>query len=375
MDAENDWSGKLVEKARISGIQLFFFLIGFLYGSTSILNAAISAKNDAWLAIILGGAGGALLAAMYVAVALLNPSKTLVEILRDRFGRFAGNVVALLYIWYFIHLASLVFRNFGEFITTATFPETPMAVITGIFAALLVYGINSGVEVMGRVGELFMPFIPLIVIIISLSVLTTCDFMSFLPVLENGINPVLHAAFGFMTFPFGEMVVFLMLFPHLNKRGNMKKIVALSVLFIVALNLFIFFRDVCVLGSDLMYRATFVPHMTSLLIPGINVEPLVDINLLIGGGMKISICIYAAAKALSQVLGIDDYRKLTMAITTFCVVLSIWLYENVLEMFNWAEKVWPYYSIPFQIAIPLLLLILSLKRNVKSSESETLLKK
>lgn len=358
-----------MEKARISSIQLFLLFSGFLYGSTVILNPALSAKNDAWLAIILGGVGGTLLIGIYVSIALLNPSRTLVEILRDRFGKFIGNTVAILYIWYFIHLASLVFRNFGEFIATVTFTKTPMIVVIGIFAALLVYGINSGVEVMGRLSELFVPFIPVTVLIICLSLITTHDFTAFLPMLENGMAPVLNAAFGFITFPCGETVVFLMLFPHLNKKSSMKKVAALSVLFIVALSLLIFIRDINVLGSDLMHRATFVPHLTSLLIPGVNVEPLIDINLLIGGGIKISACIYAAGKALSQVSGIGDYRKLTVAITTFCVVLSIWVYENVLEMFSWAEKVWPYYSVPFQMVIPLLLLILSLRKRAAPSNT------
>ena len=120
-----------------------------------------------------------------------------------------------------------------------------------------------------------------------------------------------------------------------------------------------------------MDRATFIPHLTSQLIPGLNVEPLVDINLLIGGGVKISVCIYAAAKALSQIAGIGDHRKLTGAITTFCVVLSIWEYKNVLELFDWAEKVWPYYSIPFQIIVPLLLLLLSLRKKGKPSNAVT----
>ena len=87
-----------------------------------------------------------------------------------------------------------------------------------------------------------------------------------------------------------------------------------------------------------MTRATFVPHLVSLLIPGLNVEPLVDTNLLIGGGVKISVCIYAAARAVSQVAHIDDYRKLTGAITTFCVVLSLWEYENQIEMSQLGRK-------------------------------------
>ncbi|HQK35676.1 MAG TPA: endospore germination permease [Spirochaetales bacterium] len=361
----------MMEKAKISGIQLSLLFTGFLFGSVIIMNPAISAKNDAWLSIILGGFGGTLLIWIYASIALLNPSKTLVEILQEKLGKILGNTIAILYIWYFIHLASLVFRNFGEFIATVTFPETPMVVVLVIFALILVYSINSGIEVMGRLSELFVPIIPVVAIMVAFALITIHDFSAFMPIMENGIGPVLKAAIEFITFPNGETVVFLMLFPHLNKKENLKKATMLSVLAFIILSLFIFFRDISVLGSDLMFRATFANHLTSLLIPGINVEPLIDINLLIGGGIKISVCIYAAVKALSQVLGISDYRILTAAVTTFCVVLSIWVYENVLEMFSWAEKVWPYYSIPFQIVIPLLLFFLSLRKKFEPSNAKT----
>jgi len=348
-----------MEKTRISSLQLFMILSGFLFGSTVILAPVKGAKNDAWLAVLIGGAGGTLLMGIYAALATLNPSKTLVDILRERLGKVFGNIFAILYIWYFIHLASLVLRDFGEFICTVTFPETPMIVVIGLFAAVLVYVINGGIEVIGRLSELLVPLIPLLVFIISLSVITVHDFTAFLPILENGMIPVLNAAFSFISLPFGETVAFLMLFVHLNEKKKLSKIVLVSAVISTVMGIVVFLRDIFVLGSDLMSRSTFVPHLTSLLIPGLNVEPLVDINLLIGGGVKTSICIYAAAQGICQVAGIEDYRKLTGAIATFCVVLSVWEYENLLEMVNWAEKVWPYYSIPFQIAIPLLLLLLS----------------
>ncbi|MDK2835996.1 MAG: spore germination protein [Thermosediminibacterales bacterium] len=332
-----------MENVKISGIQLFLLIIGFLFGSTSILTPVASAKNDAWLAVIIGGLGGACLVWMYVAIAVLNPSKTLVEILRNRFGKYLGNAIAILYIWYIVHFSALTFRNFGEFIVTVTYPETPMVVIIGIFAALLVYAV------------LFV-----IIIIISLSLITTHDFTAFLPLLENGIKPVLHAAFEFATFPLGEIFVFLMVFPHFNKKiNNLKKIAAFSVIIFILLYLWSIFEYLFVLGKDLLYRANFVPHIIASLIPNSNLEPLIDIYLIIGGGVKISICIYAAAKALSQVFGISDYRKLVTAVTTFSVVLSVWVYENLLEMVEFAQKVWPYYSIPFQIVIPLILLLSS----------------
>jgi len=351
-----------MEKERISSIQMFLLLSGFLFGSTVILAPTTGAKNDAWLAIIIGGVGGIFLMWVYASIALLNPSKNLVDILQEKLGKVIGNIIGIMYAWYFIHLASLVLRDFGEFICTVTFPDTPMVVVIGVFAIVLLYAVNSGVEVLGRVSEVLMIIVPIVISIISISLINVHDLTAFLPVLENGMAPVLGAAFSFIAFPFGETVAFLMLFQHINKKEKLSKVVIVSAILSILIGIFVFFRDISVLGGDLMARSTFIPHITAMFIPGINVEPLIDLNLSIGGGIKIVVCIYAAAKALSQIAGISDYRKLTLAISTFCVVLSIWEYNNILELFNWAEKIWPLYSIPFQIVIPILLLLLSLRK-------------
>lgn len=360
-----------MEKTQISGIQLYLILLGFLFGSSVILTPALGAGRDAWLAMILAGVAGLLLMWVYTTIALLNPSKTLVEILRDKLGKVIGTILSVLYIWYFVHLAALVFRNFGEFICTTTLVETPVAVVMGLFALVLLYAVNSGVEVMGRMSELLVILIPVVAFLISIALITAHDFTAFLPVLENGLSPVIHAAFVNLTFPFGEAVAFLMVFPHLNRMDNLKKVVISSTATSSALAIFVFARDLIALGSDLIARATFIPHLTSLLIPEFNVVPLVDINLLVGGGVKISVCIYAAAKGLSQVTGTHDYRSFSRAVITFCVVLAVWVYENTIEMFGWAEEIWPYYSIPFQIIIPLLLLLLSLRGKNKPSQPNT----
>ena len=102
--------------------------------------------------------------------------------------------------------------------------------------------------------------------------------------------------------------------------------------------------------------------MTARLIPSINIEPLVSLNFFIGGGIKVSVLIFAATYGISQIFKIDNYKPLVLAVTTFIVVLSIWVYSNVFDMFRWASKIYPYYALPFQVIIPIILLGISLLR-------------
>lgn len=45
--------------------------------------------------------------------------------------------------------------------------------------------------------------------------------------------------------------------------------------------------------------------------------------------------------------------------------LSILVYKNIMEQISFAAKVWPVYSLPFEVGIPLLLLTVSFVRGYR----------
>ena len=122
----------------------------------------------------------------------------------------------------FLHLAAIVLRDFGEFSLLVILPTTPLPFIIGSFAALCIYALKKGIEVAARTGEMLIPLIPLASLVVTLGVVRIFDFSNIKPVLVNGIKPVLKAGFGVLTFPFGETIVFLMIFPLLRKAAYAK---------------------------------------------------------------------------------------------------------------------------------------------------------
>ncbi|MBZ4646965.1 MAG: spore germination protein [Petroclostridium sp.] len=349
----------MVKDVKISSIQLSFLIMGFILGSTAIVNPAAGARQDSWLAYIIGWAGGFILIGIYVHISILNVSKTLIEILKENFGKVLGSITAILYIWYFIHLAALVLRNFGEYMVTVIYPETPITFIMMCVALLIAYAVKNGLEVVARTSELFVPLLPVTIIFIFFLLIGEYDINNFLPFLENGLEPVLKTAFSVLSFPFGETVVFLMVFPCLNKRENIIKVSYLSVTIMGLITLNVILRFLLALGPDMFTRNFFPAQLTAELIPNVNVDPLIGINLLIGGGVKISVCLYAAVMGIAQLFNLDDYKPFVLPAVAIVVTLSLWVYDNLFEMFRWATDIWPYYSIPFQILIPLLLLMVS----------------
>lgn len=347
-----------MKKVKISRYQLMLLLIGFNYGI--IINPAASAKQDAWLAVIVTTFAAVPIVFLYVYISLLNPGKTLIDILKDYFGKYIGGLVGLFYVWYFVHLAAIVMRNYADFVNIVIFPETPIVFIIISLSLITAYVVRLGLEVMGRAVEIFVPFIPLEVIFVTVLLFASMDLNNWKPFLEYGIGPILKAVQSLISFPVGEIVVFLMIFPAINNRKELLKSSVAAVLLSGSIFLIINLRDLFVLGADMFYRATF-PSATALrLIPNINLDPFYLVATLLGGSIKVTVCIYAATVALAQIFNIEDYKPFVYPMVAFMIALSIWLYDSLFELIDWSINNYFYYSFPFEFIIPVILLIITL---------------
>ncbi|MCK4258527.1 MAG: GerAB/ArcD/ProY family transporter [Halanaerobiales bacterium] len=167
------------------------------------------------------------------------------------------------------------------------------------------------------------------------SLIGVYDLNNLFPVLERGILPVLNAAFGIVSFSFGEVIVFLMIFPNVNNKKNIVKISYLSFLIAGGLLFMITLRNIFVLGSDLLLRGVYPSFLSTKLFPVIDIDPFVAVDLLIAGVVKISVFMYGAVVGLIQIFNLDDYKLFILPISTIIVGLSIWVFDNVFEMQNW----------------------------------------
>jgi spore germination protein KB len=345
-------------------------MIGFMFVSRSLHSLAVGAKKDAWMVLILSWVGGIVLITMYTEIARRNAGKSLVGILTENFGKVLGAITALMYCWYFTFMTSLIFLNFGQFMVITVFPETPLSIILALFALAVVYPVRCGIEVVGRLSELLVPIMVFPILMLSLGLITSHDFTAFLPMLENGIAPLVKSAFSVTAFPYGETVIFLMIFLYVNKKENIRKDCYLAFGITGFLFLFASFRDLFILGSDLLGRSVYSPNISAKLIPGISIEPLIVVNLLIGA-IKICIAIFASSEIILQLLKIDKKKPIIMIITELSIVMSMWLFTNYFEYVRWVENIWPLVCVPFEIIIPVMLLIISIvkqnKKDLKAS--------
>lgn len=358
----------MIEDVKISKQQLIFMLAVFFLGDFALINPSKGAGQDAWLVFLIGWIGGFLLIGIYSYISILNPGKTLIDILKDSFGKTLGSIIGILYIWYFIHLASLVLRTSGEYMIAVNYPETPLVFINAVYILLLAYAVKKGLEVIGRASEVFTPILIMLVLTTTSLLIGEFNFKNFIPILNKSFGYYLKEGYSVLTFPFGEAVVFLMIFPYLNTKEKLLKTAYTAIFISGIIMIIIMLRDLLVLGPDMLKRNIFPPHSSASLIPGLAIEPFISVNLLISGGGQIVVCMYAALIGITQILDLDDYKPLVHPIAILIVTTSIWIYDDISKMFQIAREIFPFYSIPFQFIFPILILVVSLiKRKSKKA--------
>jgi len=328
----------------------------FVFGSSLVMGSGGQAKNDSWIAVLLAILFSAPVLFMYARILYRHPGKNLYEILEDIFGKYAGKLLSLVFIWFSFHLGSLVLRNFGEFINTVGLPETPAIVPIIVFSLICVLGVKAGIETLARCSSYFITLVMVFTAVIFFFTIPKIDIENLRPVLSNGLKPVLIGAFAAFTFPFCELVIFMGVFDCLKTSKSSYTVYLKALLFGGLVICFISARNVMVLGVESLGN-TYFPSYAAVSRVNIGnfiqrLEVVVAIVFILTGFMKISICLLAAAKGISRLTGIKDYRVLVTPVALLMVNFAYIIYDSIMEMFEWAEDIWPYYAFPFQVIFP-----------------------
>ena len=343
--------------------QCVVMMITFLLGSSLVMGVGKEAGRDAWLAVITGMLFSLPVFFVYCRLLTLNPNKGLYDIIINTFGNIAGKIVVLLYAWYAFHLGAMVTRNFTEFIMIVILNSTPQYVIAIFMSLLAIWAVKAGLEVIARWTVAILPVILLAIIIVTLFFIPYLEPGNIKPVLYNGIKPVLESGFMVFTFPFAEMVLFTVIFGSIKKKSNPYRIFYRSLIIGGSTLLLITVRSLLALGEandSIMYFSSYA-SVRLIRIGNFleRIEVSVAIVFMLSGFVKVCICLLAAAKGAASVLNIGNYRQIAAPIGLLMMVLTVNIYTNTKEMFDWAAKVYPFYAIPFQILIPVIIWIVS----------------
>jgi spore germination protein KB len=364
-----------MEKAKISGSQLFVLVTLFEMGSAILFGLGAEAKQDAWIAVLLGLISGLLLFLVYHRLFLFYPDIPFTSYVQKITGNWIGRFIGFIYIVYFIYQASRILRDFGELLVTTIYTNTPLLVINCLMILTIIYAIHKGFEVIARVGELFFGIIYFMAIIGGVLIVFSglIHLNNLQPVLENGWKPVLTTV-GRQTlnFPFGEMVVLTMLLPYLNNQKKARRI-CLGGMILSGINIIItVVVNIAVLGVDLMIRSPF-PLLNT--ISKIQIADFIErldvffmLYLVIGGFFKITLYFYAAVSGAADLFQFNSHQKLSFPIGLIILFASVTVASNYSEHSIEGGQIIPLFlHFPLQLIIPVTLLCIAYIRNSRNT--------
>lgn len=357
----------VIEKEQISLKQIFAILVlcRILEALTflPIIGAGSyggSAGRDVWISMILAAPMSLVAMGLILYLGKKHKGKSLIEYMQTLLGRLPGRMLGLLYIWFFLQSAAMVLRDIGELFTNTVMIETPILALIIAVSVIVIVVVRGGSEAIGRMAELILPIVLISILFMSILILPEVDLRNFLPVMANGMTPVLISALYALSRQ-TELLILAMTLPYV---ANYTKVAGYAAAAVLASNAFIVLIIIVVGGVFTVFQAD--AHVTfkffsvlRLISIGDFLERIDAIALAIwmgAGVIRASAFIYCTLLGSSQIFNLKDYRSCIVPLLSMAVPLSILLYDNITERVDYVSGSDGPYSLFFLVIIPAFLL-------------------
>lgn len=360
-------------KEKINARQFSILVILYSIGTPIlIIPATVTsiAKQDGWIAALLGVAIGLLLTKLYVTVGNLHTERSLFETIEQVLGKWLGKAVIVTIIFFCLITASEVLFFIGNFMTTQIMQATPIQAINILFAIVVVMGVHMGIETIARSAELLFPVFVLLFLILVVFVSPQIQVERIQPVLEADLKSMVWATMYFASAFTLTPFFLLTLFPgEVDRpkaaskgfyRGTIIAGIALVIIIVLCIT---------VLGTEMTARQTYPSYA---LAKKINVghflqriEIVMAIMWFITIFYRIFIYFYSAVVGMKQLFNLKDYRPLLLPMGFLMVVLSLLVHPNVMHSEEYNRSVWLPYVATYGFYLPVILLIVHAIRRKK----------
>ncbi|WP_044338637.1 GerAB/ArcD/ProY family transporter [Rossellomorea aquimaris] len=352
-----------MNKVSMSTLELCSMMLLFLTGSTIVVGLNFAAMEDSILAVSIEMVFGIILFYFYLLIVKKSSWKEFVPLLEMGFGSFLAKIMAIIFSFYFLYIAARVTNDFAFFTTQILYPDAPNWIATIPFLLVVGYCVMLGIESIARSAVIMTFFSFVILVGLWLLGFFSEEFQAryLLPLFSHGWKPIKSMIFPTgLTFPYGELVVFLVLLPFIANREKIHKVVWIPIVtagFIIMITM------------ELVIGILHAPFANTYYFPFVKAMELVtylDVIehmeiftylLLLGGGfIKVSVFIYAARVVLTQLFDIKHKNWHVLVLMGSVYLFSLHRSGDIAEHLYVGLKLVPYYlHIPIQFILPFLL--------------------
>ncbi len=355
--------------------QLAFGIATFIGGSSlfTIFITQITFQ-DSWFSVLLSLLLS--LAVFWIYACLMHrfPQRGLLEMHLAVYGKALGRVMNFAYTLFCVCATALSLRNLGDFFTGYIMTEMPLWFM--LFAVSLTCALTAlgGIRSILRTAFPFFVFLLVALLTNSLLLLPNMSTYNFLPMFRLGWKAYAHAGFVLAGAPFCESMVFLILLPYAAPDVNPRKSFFTGLLLGSLFFLITMCRDIASLGTALTFLAepTYESvRLINLMDVFSRLEILFAFSLIIMRVFKLSILFCATLRGIEDTTGRPPFRKglWLFGIAIVTTALSFYAFRSGIALPEWFRSVGAWFFVLFEMAFPLLTLLVSLLRGVRQKNS------
>lgn len=332
------------------------------------------AKNvgtDGWLVVLIAGVITMILSSIICRVVELNNYESFSNILVNNFGRFFSKIIAFIFVIYSIFTISVQMRVFVEVVKMYLLEKTPTEFLLIMTILVGAYAVGIGENALFKFNEISFWFMFLPIILVFVVLIKGADFTNILPIGQNSMGSygkeILESIAAFGGF---EIIFFIA--PFLNNKNNMKKYAKKSIMFVTLFYVLAVVFTIAIFTKSETSKMLWptITMVTSIDIPGAFIERWEGII------MSIWILFYFTTFVniyyFSSVI-IKESFKISQekigAVILMPLIYGVALYsKNISELTRIDEEILNNLILMADIAIPLILLIISKIRSRKGGK-------
>lgn len=361
-----------LEKGRLSSRQLIVLALFVFVGDMALiypLTMVADSHQDAWIAGLISLPLG--LAGILIPLKLhyFYPQMNLIEKINKILGKWVGTAVCLFYLIFFLIATAIYIREIEDFMCTQIFEKTPGAVFRFMTLFLVIYGLRLGLETLARAAEIFLPLFILFFASLMILLLPQIQLENLFPIMHTPLPKLLHSVLFGVSYPFGEMIVFLMVYPYVKKSKHTNRDIFLILIIGAAVLNLILFLSITVLGAYLPEHQFYAAYILAQKINIGNflqrIEALMAIVWVITTFFKTALYFYAFTLGSAQLFNLKSFRSLIFPVGFLVFGLSQLVSKDIVFYMKKIPSTWVDWDFTVSFAIPLLLIIVYYVRKSK----------
>ena len=353
----------ILDKGKISNLQFIFLFIGYILGSSLLLSVSeYKSMPNTWIVVLVALLIGLMLVFIFSSLARKFKTQSLIEINNIVYGKIIGTFISLLYFSYLFILTSLDVRFFGDFFVSLIMPDTPIIIFGIMITFVAAVAVKKGLEVIARVSSILVILTIIEIITTSFLLITEINPSNFLPILDISLNDFMVST-NFLAFAlFGETILFMLVFPHLDKKSSRYKCSFIPLLIAAGIIEFVALRTTSIFGeSGALYTYSAYESIRLINIGKIftRLELFLFISIIFSNFIKLTLLYYCLVLTVAKILRLNSYTHLVYPLGIIIVCFSTIIFEYYGEQMNFGMIAFPIVAFPLHLVIPLLSLVIS----------------